>query len=234
MEVMVFRLWLAVITVKHTCDLDKERQCSILMLSFSAAWHQPLPIILYSRLFHGIDLEKLQSAVTHQCLEKFVGSLCQSHQPDVRNPSNSHRGSKACLAFLQGLRAWDLLCGGCLSLRKVCEASRPSVGTALVQVLAAVFFAYPCWGEVQAGKMMAGQVVVEKSWILHGVQFPASSMDTDFAPGNYFAVPLETYAMESAFCPADPRKCFEKHSNMLECSLNGVSSGEILSSGLWG
>lgn len=80
--------------------------------------------------------------------------------------------------------------------------------------------------------MMAGQVVAEKSWILHGVQFPASSVDTDFAPGNYFAVPLETYSMESAFCPADPSKCFEKHSRMLECSLNGVSSGEILSSGL--
>lgn len=55
-------------------------------------------------------------------------------------------------------------------------------------------------------------------------------MDPDLAPGNYFAVPLETYSMESVFYPADPRKCFEKHSSMLECSINSVSSGEILSS----
>lgn len=86
---------------------------------------------------------EITSAVTHQCLEKVAGSLCQSHQPYVRNPPNSQRGSKACLALLQGLRALGLLCGGCLSLRKVCEASRSSVGTALVQVSTTVFFAYP-------------------------------------------------------------------------------------------
>lgn len=57
--------------------------------------------------------------------------------------------------------------------------------------------------------------------------FPASSVDTDLVPGNYFAVPLETYSMETVFCPADPQKCLEKHSSMLECSLSSVSSGEI-------
>lgn len=95
------------------------------MLSFSpdAQWHQPLPTILYSRLFQGIDLEKLE---------------------------------------------------------------------------------FSC--------------------------FPASSVDTDLAPGNYFTVPLETFSMESVFCPAAPWKCFEMHCSMAECSLDSVSSGEILSS----
>lgn len=40
--------------------------------------------------------------------------------------------------------------------------------------------------------------------------FPTSSVDNDLAPGNYFAVPLETYSMESVICPAAPRKYFEK------------------------
>lgn len=62
--------------------------------------------------------------------------------------------------------------------------------------------------------------------------FTASSVDTDLAPGDYSAVPLETYSMESVFCPADPQKRFEKHSSMLEFSLDSFSLGEILSSGM--
>lgn len=60
--------------------------------------------------------------------------------------------------------------------------------------------------------------------------FTASSVDTDLAPGDYLAVPLETYSMESVFCPADPQKHFEKHYSMLASSLDSFSLGEILSS----
>ena len=60
-----------------------------------------------------------------------------------------------------------------------------------------------------------------------------SSVDTDLALGDHFGGLLEAYSMESVFWSADPQKCFEKPSSMLECSLNSSSSGETLSSGLW-
>lgn len=61
----------------------------------------------------------------------------------------------------------------------------------------------------------------------------ASSVDTDLAHGNHFGVRLEAFSMESVFWSADPRKCFKMHSSTQECSFNSLSSGKILSSGLW-
>lgn len=169
MEVMVFRLWLAVIIVKHTCDLNKERECNILMLFFSCMAPAPLHLYVQQTIsrnrFREITFSSDTSVPGKICglsLPKSSALCKKSFQLTARLQGLSSTSARfESLGFVvwwmsvpqKGVWGFQISCG---------DITGASTTTAS--------FTYPHWGEVQPGKMLAGQFFVEKSWIIHGVR----------------------------------------------------------------